>query len=149
MKNMACVSLSATHPGTSRKHDARDFYSPQPSRVSFCTSFHDLCKFRTLSRWKKLWLLHARRKPNCKKGKTREPILFSHLACAQLTVIADERNLKRERAVKSKPEKNGVNSVSSQPPRDFCVPRSSLSGSLELAISHCTFPFLLIVTLPL
>ena len=51
MKNMACVSLSATHPGTSRKHDTRDLYSPQPPRVSFRTSFH--CKFGTLNRRKK------------------------------------------------------------------------------------------------
>lgn len=30
---MACVSLLARHQGTSRKHDARDLYSPQPPRV--------------------------------------------------------------------------------------------------------------------
>ena len=88
---MACVSLSTRHPGTSRKHDTRDLYSPQSPRFSFCASFHDLCKFGTLNRRKKQWLWHARRKPNCKKGKTREPILLSHLACARLSVIADER----------------------------------------------------------
>ena len=50
---MACVSLSARHPGTSRKHDARDLYSPQPPRVRFCTSFYDLCKCGTLNRREK------------------------------------------------------------------------------------------------
>ena len=91
MKNMAFVSPSAWYREMSRKQDARDLYSPQPPRVSFCASFHDLCKFGTLNRRKKQWLLHARRKPNCEKGKTREPILLSHLACARLSVIADER----------------------------------------------------------
>ena len=88
---MAFVSPSAWYREMSRKQDARDLYSPQPPRVSFCASFHDLCKFGTLNRRKKQWLLHARRKPNCEKGKTREPILLSHLACARLSVIADER----------------------------------------------------------
>ena len=91
MKNIACVSPSAWYREMSRKQDARDLYSPQSPRVSFCASFHDLCKFGTLNRRKKQWLWHARRKPNCKKGKTREPILLSHLACARLSVIADER----------------------------------------------------------
>ena len=116
MKNMAFVSPSAWYREMSRKQDARDLSSPQPPRVSFCASFHDLCKFGTLNRRKNQWLLHAQRKPNCKKGKTREPILLSHLACARLSVIADERK-KGESSKKANQRKTVWRRLSPAPTR--------------------------------
>ena len=64
---------------------------PSPRVSVFAQAFTISANLEPWTGGKKQRLLHARRKPNCKKGKTRESILFSHLACARLSVIADER----------------------------------------------------------
>ena len=84
------MSVSQLYTERCRGNNTRLTSTPPSPRVSgFAQAFTT-----NLEPWtggKKQWLLHARRKPNCKKGKTREPILLSHLACARLSVIADER----------------------------------------------------------
>ena len=88
-KHGLCQSLSYTPRDVAKTRHAWPLLSPAPA----CQFPHKL----SLQIWnleqeeKNQWLFHDRRKPNCKKGKTREPILLSHLACARLSVIADER----------------------------------------------------------
>ena len=66
---------------------------PSPRVSAFAQAFTISADLEPWTGGKKQWLLHARRKPNCKKGNTRELILLSHLACARLSVIADERKI--------------------------------------------------------